>query len=185
MLPASAHARNAMTASDRMNPLAPPPASRCFAVSEPFAPRPRSWLGVLRQHDWSVRRWSICYPSQRPFDPQRFEAVIADLLASLPQPAVTRQRPGVAMLILHQGRGADYAVLAWWDQENELPLKIAVNRGAGWRPAQPDESICVWDLELLNLERQHYIAEVLRQPESIASDWAMRPPADHRQPAGG
>ena len=37
---------------------------------------------------------------------------------------------GQAFVVAHQGLTADYAVLCWWDQENELPVRVCV-RAAG------------------------------------------------------
>ena len=74
-------------------------------------------------------------------------------------------RPGVGFVIAHQGQTANYTVLAWWDRENELPLRVFVDEaknGDGWRPNEADESVCVWDLEILWKERQAYVDHVLR-----------------------
>ena len=38
-------------------------------------------------------------------------------------PAATAKRAGVGFLVLHHGRSADYAVLGWWDNEHEMPLR--------------------------------------------------------------
>jgi hypothetical protein len=84
-------------------------------------------------------------------------------LGALPRPAVTPERPGVGFVIAHKGRG-DYAVLAWWDRENELPLRVfvrPVGAGARWRPARESESVCVWDLEVVAHERDAYVETVL------------------------
>jgi len=91
---------------------------------------------------------------------------------SLPRPATTRDRPGVGFVICHQGRGVDYLVLAWWDRENELPLRVFVREpeSVRWRPAQDGESICVWDLDIIAHERDAYIRHVLSKPESPALD---------------
>ena len=77
---------------------------------------------------------------------------------------MTSARPGVGILIAHQGRGCNYVVLGWWDRENELPLRIFVNNEVspqGWRQNDGSESICVWDLEIIWKEREAYVATVL------------------------
>jgi hypothetical protein len=61
---------------------------------------------------------------------------------------------------MHQGRG-DYLVLGWWDNENELPLRVLVWGESGWREARGSESVCVWDLRILWHERDAYVATVL------------------------
>lgn len=84
--------------------------------------------------------------------------------ALLPQPPSTPARPGIAFAIAHHGKTADYAVLAWWDRENELPIRVFVrppSAGARWRPARESESVCVWDLEIIWEEREAYVETML------------------------
>ncbi len=95
------------------------------------------------------------------FARERFEPAITQISQRLPLPAREAGLPGVGFLILHQGLTADYAVLAWWDQQNELPLHVRVNDGAGWRSANAHESICVFDIEIVWFERNLWIATVL------------------------
>ena len=53
-------------------------------------------------------------------------------------------------------------MLAWWERENELPIRLAVRRGdEEWRDSRADESICVWDLQVIGFERDAYVATVL------------------------
>jgi hypothetical protein len=80
---------------------------------------------------------------------------------ALPEPDPAAGRPGLGILIAHQGLTGDYTVLAWWDSENELPIRVWVRRDGesdrGWRPAQGGESVCVWDLEILAAERDAWV----------------------------
>jgi hypothetical protein len=126
------------------------------------------WLGLARHHDWRVKQYGIVY-GRGPFDEVRFRDGIALALAALPEVAETAVRPGVALLIRHQGRAADYVVLAWWDNENELPLRVFVrDQSTGrWRPAEGGESVCVWDLEILWAERNAYVKSVLGASPSV------------------
>jgi hypothetical protein len=106
-------------------------------------------------HDGSEIDWSL-------FGPERRRG-----LEGLPRPAVAPGRPGVGFAIAHHGRTADYLVMAWWDRENELPLRVRVRAAgskSGFRPAREGESVCVWDLELIWLERQAYVATMLAEP---------------------
>ncbi len=68
-------------------------------------------------------------------------------------------------------------ILGWWDNQNELPLRVFVSsdrRNESWRAAEGSESICVWDLEVLWEERQAYIATVLRRGESDIDGYLAR-----------
>ncbi len=106
---------------------------------------------------------------------------------TLPRPATSPERPGLGFVVAHKGIG-DYVVLAWWDRENELPLRVFVRpqgAGARWRPARESESVCVWDLEVVAYERDAYVETMLaggnrdRTPDYL--DQATGQPA----PAGG
>jgi len=137
----------------------------------PFAPRPITPDGVLPHDGWRIKRYRITVDGARGEGPD-FEEGTDMLLAALPSPARTEERAGVGFLILHRGRGIDYAVLGWWDRENELPARVAVRErtaGAAWRPARASESFCVWDLQVIGFERDAYVDTVLRDGDSAAA----------------
>jgi len=116
-----------------------------------------------RYADWRLKLFSVNYGSG-PIDWPVFAPGLALAERSLPRPAIATGRPGVGFLIAHQGRDANYAVLGWWDRENELPLRIFVSldrRPESWRSAADGESICVWDIEVVWAEREAYVATVL------------------------
>jgi hypothetical protein len=79
----------------------------------------------------------------------------------MPQPAVTLSRPGVGLLIFHQGATGDYVVTSWWDNENEMPTRVFVRESNTWRPAAESESFCVWDLKIMWHEREAYVRTLL------------------------
>lgn len=131
------------------------------ASIEPYAPRAISTLSPLRIRDWTLKRYAIRY-GEAPFDDRRFESGRAFALAALPSPAVIPGRCGVGFMIEHQGNRIDYIVLAWWDRQNELPLRVYVREaGAEWRAARGSESVCVWDMQVLWAERQAYVATAM------------------------
>ena len=123
----------------------------------PFAPRPIVAHDVLAHGDWRLKRYAIAL-GDAPVDWDAFDDGVAMALATLPQPARAPGRPGAGFVIAHRGRGADYVVLGWWSEENELPVHV-VRRDqaphAAWRAAREGESFCVWDLQVIALERDH------------------------------
>jgi hypothetical protein len=128
----------------------------------PYTPRPVAFCGVFVHQEFRLKVYSIVYAG--PFRESDFDAGLRLACAELPQPAVAAGRPGVGFAILHQGNGADYVVLGWWDRENELPLKVFVRPQTAdgtWRPARGSESVCVWDLEVIWAERQAYVQTLL------------------------
>ncbi len=131
--------------------------------AEPYRPRATHFEGVRELGGWQVKSYGIAYDRSGSADVS-FDGAWSLAARSLPSPARTVERDGVGFAIAHRGRGIDYFVLAWWDRENELPLRVFVRyRGTGqaWRPATGSESVCVWDLEIIGFERDAYVATML------------------------
>jgi hypothetical protein len=142
----------------------------------PFAPRRIEFHGLRTCGDWRLKLYSILY-GPGPLDWHSFTPGLALAESALPQPAVTPERPGVGFLIAHQGRTGSYAVLGWWDRENELPLRVFVSpdgRAQSWRRNEGSESICMWDLEILWAERQAYADTVLSPSGSDVAGYLAR-----------
>lgn len=132
-----------------------------FTVSTAYAPRTVLPGSLVQGEGWTLKSYHVFLnadDAEVAMDP----AVVRLALAALPRPAATERRPGVGWLILHRGAGATYAVLGWWERENENPVRVWV-RGDGdaWREGQ-DESFCVWDLQVICHERDAYVRHVLR-----------------------
>src|SRR4051812_38912504 len=120
---------------------------------KPYQPRRIEFVRVLEHGDWRIKAFTVDYRNADvALDP--FKDAIAKALRELPTPAHTASRAGLGFLIAHRGDGIDYLVLAWWDRENEMPLRILVRpEGEDWRVAQGSESVCVWDLQVIGSER--------------------------------
>jgi hypothetical protein len=134
------------------------------AAFRPFAVRPIRPLAPLQSGRFELKRyWIDLQAAAVPHDAD-WVGAIGLALAALPQ-APDAGCPGVGFLILHRGRGADYVVLGWWARENELPLRVFVRYPGTdddrWRPARGDESVCVWDLQVITHEREAYVATLM------------------------
>src|ERR1041384_6488174 len=108
-----------------------------------FEPRAVTFLEVKEIAGYMLKVYSILYEGNS-FNGLLLRQAYDVAVDVLPQPANNKIRPGAGFLIFHQGCGADYLILSWWDNENELPTKIFVYEN-GWRPAKENESFCVWD----------------------------------------
>ncbi|WP_421786347.1 isochorismatase [Hyphobacterium sp.] len=135
-----------------------------FEVRKGYRSRPTALAGIHEQDGWRLKIWHIT-DGPPPLKEARFSDVLRRMNAELPMPAVTRERPGVGFAILHQATGMDYAVIGWWDRENECPIRVFVNLGKGWRPAQGGESVCVWDLDVIHREREAYVRWIIGNPD--------------------
>jgi hypothetical protein len=134
----------------------------------PYRPRPIQLRNVVSHGDWRLKRYTIILEPNAERDRVAewpdFEPGRALAYATLPDPARTPERLGVGFIIEHRGYGADYVVLAWWDRENEIPIRVVVREhspGSEFRYARGSESTCVWDLEVIGFERNAYVATVL------------------------
>ena len=128
-----------------------------------YEPRPIRFHGLRAVGGWRLKQYSIVYGDAQ-VGWEAFEPATTLVAASLPQPPVTPERAGVGFIIAHRGRTALYCVLGWWDNENELPVRVFVRELDGddaWRPARPTESFCVWDLQVIGFEREAYVATML------------------------
>jgi len=125
-----------------------------------FEPRALRSLGVRECRGYRLKTYSITYDNVE-FRSQAFEAGLREGERDLPTPSQNAQRPGVGFVIMYQGRTGDYLILAWWDRENELPIRVFVRECASWRPATGGESVCVWDLRVIWWEREAYVGSVL------------------------
>jgi hypothetical protein len=129
---------------------------------EPFAPRETRFGGLRPSGPWTLKLYSVAHGAAA-FDWGRFEPGLQLAERGLPPPDDARGRPGLGFLIAHRGRTGDYVVLGWWDRENELPLRVFVRDGTtgSFRPAADDESVCVWDLEIVWAERQAWVSRMM------------------------
>lgn len=126
-----------------------------------FSPRPVRYLGLTECGGHRIKKYSITF-DELPLAIDDFESAFASMAApQLPHPSIQEGRPGLGFVIFHQGRSGNYVVLCWWDRENEMPTRIFVRDNAGWRPANNNEGVCVWDLEVIYFERCLYIDKVL------------------------
>jgi len=143
---------------------------------QPYVPRRIRSHGIRQSGDWRLKVYSVVLDGSEP-DWGVFEPAIALALDALPSPAKAPGRPALGFLIAHTGRGMWYAVLCWWDRENELPIRLWVAEQDGgpprWRPARASESVCVWDLDIIWHERQAWVATLLAggDPRAAEADY--------------
>lgn len=62
-----------------------------------------------------------------------------------------------AFAILHEGANAQYLVLAWWGNDNEMFTSVSVREQSSWIVDSDKYSFCLWDLEIIWAERNIFI----------------------------
>ena len=123
--------------------------SPSFVLEEPYAPRPISALGVEVIDGWRVKVYGIAYDRPEPRK-ELVEAALAAAAARLPRPAVTSYWHGAAFLGVHDGRGANFVFVDWWQHENELRHHLYLSPSEAPTELRPaaidvDPIACAWD----------------------------------------
>ena len=71
--------------------------------------------------------------------------------------------------IFHDGANAQYLVLAWWANDNELFTSVSVREQSDWDLDSGRYSFCLWDLEILWVERNIYIKTMYSGTPNLAA----------------
>lgn len=136
------------------------------AVSETYRDRAIDFMGLREVRGWRLKLYSVRYTPE-PLPEEVYEEGLLQAVEALPSPATAADRPGVAFVIFHCGRGVDFLVVNWWDHENELFNRVLLRsfgEAAAWEWGRGGETACVWDLQILCFERDAYVRRVLAPP---------------------
>ena len=136
-------------------------------LAEGYTPRPVTSLGVLEHAGWHMKLIGISYRDAQP-RPELVDAAGRAARAVLPVPAVTPNRYGLGFVGIHDGRGACFVFVDWWEAENELhhhtftapqgaPEELVEVTGSGF-------AACAWDLAVMSHERDAWVRTVLANP---------------------
>lgn len=73
-----------------------------------------------------------------------------------------------SFVIFHDGASCDYLVLVWWANDNEIFTSVSVYSSEGWVEDANKYSFCLYDLEIMWLERNIYINTIDCEQPSLA-----------------
>jgi prepilin-type processing-associated H-X9-DG protein len=141
-----------------------------FTLQEPYKPRPIRFLELWQESGWRMKVYGIAYNRDLPRR-ELVEAAKRVARQRLPQPAITSNRYGAGFLGIHDGRGANFVFVDWWADENELHHHVYISPAG--QPTQlryateADSKACVWDLHVMNFERQAWLDTVLTNPAGV------------------
>lgn len=135
-------------------------------LSAPYKTRPIRFLELWEHAGWRVKVYGVSARDERP--PQELvDAIKAVAAKTLPQPAIADDYHGIAFLYAHQGaNGGGYCSVNWWARENELyhyQHESDANQLAELKPIEETggSPFCVWDLAVMEHERQAWVESVL------------------------
>lgn len=93
-----------------------------------------------------------------------FQSRLAAVKAELRLP--WKETPGFA--VFHRGQSADYLVVGWWGNDNELFASVSVREGGRWVEDPRRYSFCLWDLEVFWHERNSYVRHLYSGTKDVA-----------------
>jgi hypothetical protein len=150
---------------------------------EPYAKRPIRFLELHEQDGWRLKVYSLAY--QMPWArPDVIKIARSVLWEHLQTAARGKPHYRVGYMGVNDGRGAIFAFVDFWADENELhhhvfvAPKAEVGKLAYVTPS--GLTACVWDLALMAYERQAWVDAVLDNPRGpeIELYLSMRMEAD-------
>ncbi|MCG8435285.1 MAG: hypothetical protein MJA83_14770 [Gammaproteobacteria bacterium] len=137
-------------------------------VLPPYKKRILRFLQHAEFDGWRVKVYGLSATDKLPGDDE-LQAALAVADTHLPRPAVTGDRYGLAILIVHRGREGLFVILNWWLGQNMLthraffaPYSTPI---ALKEIARDDPAYCVWEMGVLQIERQAWIDCVLANPD--------------------
>lgn len=134
---------------------------------KPYLARKIEPLSAWESAGWQLKRYGIEFAGTGS-PANIFQQAYSRVASWLPPRATTADRPGVGWMLEHRGKTMDYLVVGWWDNENELRMKIWVTEQGQWREALT-ESFCVWDMQVMAFERDAFVATLLQPAPDIAA----------------
>ncbi len=112
---------------------------------------------LIQQHinwldDTGVKIYSISATNQ-PVDQTEYLPMLAKAKAAIDINWETT--PSFA--IFHDGAQYPYLILCWWQNDNELFNRVFVKDTQAWSQASDKYSFCLYDLEVIWIERNIFI----------------------------
>lgn len=135
-------------------------------LSAPYTARPIRFLELSRHNDWTLKVYSIT--ADRSVSSPLVAAARTVAFAQLDKWRAGDRRwddYGAGFLIVHHGRDANYVLLDWWIAECILQHHVWISQldspGEFEYVSPTGLCVCVWELEILQFEREAWIRNVL------------------------
>ena len=135
-------------------------------TSGPYKERPIRFLELWTSAGWRLKVYGIAYnhPTPRPELVEAAKIVAAQRLANVPN---SMRHYSVGFVGVHDGRTSNFVFVDWWADENELHHHVYVSptdEPARLTYSTPSGLVaCVWDLRVMEFERQAWLDTVLKQ----------------------
>lgn len=137
---------------------------RSICLSESYKAREVHFLKLWDAQGWRVKIYGVAHHSRTMPDERTVQRVGAIALNRLSR-VDPSQHYGVAFVVIHMAREADFVLIDWWTGENVL--QQALFTCPADKPTELREITstgllgCVWELQVHNFERLAWIECVL------------------------
>jgi RimJ/RimL family protein N-acetyltransferase len=144
----------------------PSPRNSDAAMITSYQRRPIRFLDLWTHGAWRLKLYGISSDRAEPRNEliDAAKDVAADRLASIP---ASMKHYSVGFLGVHDGKTANFVFVDWWADENELHHHVYISPTedpARLEYATPSGLVaCVWDLRLMDFERQAWLDTVLQR----------------------
>ena len=141
-------------------------AGAVLRIDVPYRPRPLRFMRLEQLGDWRLKLYSIALPGKTP-RPELVDATLSLAPHVFPHPAVSDDRYGVGLVIVHDAATFGIALYYWWQSANELHQRIytsPLDDPARLTKLLDPAAGCVWEMGILDFERRAWIDDVLANP---------------------
>ena len=142
-------------------------ASPAGAISiRPYRPRHLRFIRRQDLGDWRIKVYAIA-TFGRAARSELVEPAVTLAARTLPQPAVSEERPGIGFVIAHDAASVCFGLIYWWQSANELHQRVFVSPLAdpgNFQRLENPGAGCVWELGIIDFERRAWLEDVLANP---------------------
>jgi hypothetical protein len=132
----------------------------------PYAPRHIRFQRLVEVKGWQLKLYTISTQGTEA------RGALVDAALELapdvyPEPAVTDDRHGAGFIIVHDAATMAIALFYWWQCGNELHQRVftaPVDEPRALTKYEDPASGCVWELEVIDFERRHWLGDLLADP---------------------
>ena len=137
-----------------------------------YQKRKIQFVRLLIINDWRFKLYGITYQNEYPNQDliKVAEQTVRERIKQIPS---SQRNYHVGFVGIHDGKTANFIFIDWWADENELHHHIYIS--SKQKPTDLEYktptglTACVWDLQLINFERNAWTRLVL-QPENPRFD---------------
>jgi hypothetical protein len=135
-----------------------------------YAERLVRFIGIWEMNGWSLKVYGIS-ATRDPSDKDTVSSVMIESGRQIAEAVFTRDPTtnsyGLGYIIFHEGRLANWLLLDWWADEIQIRHQLYRSDSAdpaGFQRVTSDLIACIWELRVVEFEREAWIQTMLKSP---------------------